>query len=195
MNDIKLILASGSPRRREMMELVGYDYEIVVSDADENVPECEPARYVEQLARRKAQAVFEKHPDCCVVGADTIVLIDGTIIGKPKDRNDAYRILRTLSGRMHTVYTGVAVLSPTGEQMFSDTTDVTFMPLADSEIWRYIDSGEPMDKAGAYGIQGLGAVLVRRVDGCYFTVIGMPLPRLYQALKLCGILPRAMSAE
>ena len=147
---------------------------------------------MEQLALRKAAAVFSERPDACVVGADTIVWLDGQIIGKPRDEADAYRILRTLSGRTHTVYTGLAILWPGGQQVFHDTTRVTFASLSDGEIWAYIRTGEPLDKAGAYGVQGLGAILVERVEGCYFTVIGLPVPKLYRALRELGICPAGM---
>ena len=189
---MRLILASQSPRRREMLALMGYAYEIVVSDADEHVPPCAPAEFVERLALRKAEAVFASYGDCCVVGADTIVYLDGSIIGKPADASDAFRILRTLSGRTHTVYTGVAVLSGTRRIVFHDAAEVTFAPLSDEEIHAYIATGEPLDKAGAYGIQGPGSLLVERLEGCYFTIIGMPNPKLYRALRSVGILPEWM---
>ena len=162
---MRLILASQSPRRREMLALMGYAYEIVVSDADEHVPPCAPAEFVERLALRKAEAVFASYGDCCVVGADTIVYLDGSIIGKPADASDAFRILRTLSGRTHTVYTGVAVLSGMRRIVFHDAAEVTFAPLSDEEIHAYIATGEPLDKAGAYGIQGPGSLLVERLEG------------------------------
>lgn len=189
---MELILASQSPRRRELFDLIGLAYTPVVSPADENIPLSEPGAYVEALALRKAEAVFAQHPRACVVGADTIVWQDGRIIGKPKDEADAFCILQALSGKTHTVYTGLAVLAPGSREILHDVTRVTFRPLAEEEIRSYIKSGEPMDKAGAYGVQGLGAVLVERVEGCYFTVIGLPVPRLYTALKKLGIRPKGM---
>ncbi|MDR0839905.1 MAG: Maf family protein [Christensenellaceae bacterium] len=190
---MQLILASQSPRRRELFELIGLPFTAVTSDADEDIPSfTSPGSFVEQLALRKAQAVYATHPGCCVVGADTIVWLDDEIIGKPTNREDAYRILRRLSGRTHTVYTGLAVRTDAGAEVIHDTTLVTFAALSDDEIWHYIDSGEPMDKAGAYGVQGLGAIFVQRVEGCYFTVIGMPVPILYQMLKRAGIRPKDM---
>lgn len=189
---MRLILASQSPRRREMLSLMGYDYEIIVSDADEHVPPCAPGEFVEKLALRKADAVFASHRDCCVIGADTVVYLDGQIIGKPEDKADAFRILRMLSGRTHTVYTGVAVLTDTQRIVFHDAAEVTFSPLSDEEICAYISTGEPLDKAGAYGIQGPGSLLVERLEGCYFTVIGMPNPKLYRALRSVGVLPKWM---
>ncbi|MEG1548451.1 MAG: Maf family protein [Clostridia bacterium] len=189
MSDINLILASASPRRRELMALAGYAFDVIVSSADENIPKAAPSEYVERIALRKADAVFSAHPAECVVGADTVVVIDDTIIGKPKDEYDAFRILSTLSGRTHTVYTGVAVLSPCGKTIFHDATRVTFCRMSEDEIRSYIRSGEPMDKAGAYGIQGPGAVFVESIVGNYFTIIGMPLPKLYRALGEVGIYP------
>ena len=153
---MRLILASQSPRRREMLALMGYEYEVILSDADEHVPPCEPGEFVEKLALRKASAVFGSHRDCCVVGADTIVYLDGAIIGKPKDETEAFQTLRLLSGRTHTVYTGVSVLTHSQSILFHDTAEVTFCPLSDAEIRAYIETGEPLDKAGAYGIQGPG---------------------------------------
>lgn len=189
---MRLILASGSARRRELMQLAGYDFTVRVSDADENTQLLDPALFVRELALKKARAVQEESEEpCCVIGADTVVVIDGTIIGKPKDEADAYRILKTLSGREHTVFTGLCVLCGADEPMlFCDETRVTFMELDDEEIWRYIKTGDPMDKAGAYGVQGAGCVLVKSVTGCYFTVIGLPMPLLYKALKEKGILPK-----
>lgn len=192
MKDKKLILASSSLRRKELFNLLGIDYEAIASNADENIAPCPPEEMVQLLAQRKAMDVFNAHKDCCVVGSDTIVLIDGKIIGKPEDEADAYRILSLLSGRKHTVYTGVCILYDEEEVRFHDTTHVTFAQLEDEEIYAYIKTGEPMDKAGAYGIQGPGALLVERVEGCYFTVIGMPVPKLYRALKSIGIVPSWM---
>ena len=186
---MELILASASPRRREMLELMGYAFTVVPSMADEHIPPCPPKDYVEALALAKACEVAARRPDCCVVGSDTIVYLDGSILGKPADEDDAFRILSLLSGRTHTVYTGVAVLSQGRRTVFHDRTDVTFHPLSPEEIRAYIRTGEPMDKAGAYGIQGPGSALVERVEGCYFTVIGMPNPRLYRALMEHGVLP------
>ena len=192
---MRLILASQSPRRREMLALMDYEYEVIVSDANEDVPPCTPAEFVEKLAERKAEAVFSSHEDCCVIGADTIVYLDGSIIGKPKDRDDAFRILSLLSGRTHTVYTGVAILANGKRHLFHDETEVTFAPLSPEEIRAYIGTGEPLDKAGAYGIQGPGSLLVERINGSYFNVIGMPNQRLYKALREFGVYPRWMKAE
>lgn len=186
---MELILASCSPRRREMFALIGLDYQVIPSDADENIPPCPPAEFVEELSLRKAVAVKKDHPGACVVGSDTIVAIDGEIIGKPTDEEDAFRILSRLSGNTHTVYTGLAVLTDDSTEVLHDCTRVTFAKLSEQEIRDYIASGEPMDKAGAYGIQGPAGVFVERVEGCYFTVIGLPLPKLYRALERAGVKP------
>ncbi len=186
---MELILASGSPRRREMFDLMGLSYTLCPSDADESLPPCPPAEMVETLAERKALSVKKNAPGCCVVGADTVVYLDGKIIGKPADKADASRILHLLSGRTHAVYTGVAILTDTKRIVFHEITNVTFASLSDAEITDYIASGEPMDKAGAYGVQGIGAVLVEKVEGCYFNVIGLPIPTFYKKLASVGVLP------
>ncbi|HWQ58422.1 MAG TPA: Maf family protein [Clostridia bacterium] len=189
---MRLILASGSARRRELLELMGYDFTTCVTGADEDIPLCAPGEYVEKLALLKAREVFAKNPDACVVGCDTIVCLEGEIIGKPRDEEDAFRILKRLAGRAHVVYTGVAVLAGEREIVFSDETKVIFNRLSDAELRAYITTGEPLDKAGAYGIQGPGSFLVERVEGCYFTVMGLPNPHVYKALREVGVLPRWM---
>ena len=186
---MELILASQSPRRRELFSLVGLDYTAITSDADENIPFTEPGDFVEQLALRKAGAVKKDKPGACVVGADTIVWLDGEIIGKPRDPEDAVSILKKLSGKTHTVYTGVAVLTDQGCDVCHDTTEVTMEAIPEADIRAYVASGEPLDKAGAYGIQGPAAVFVKRVEGCYFTIIGMPMHKLYHMLAKVGIYP------
>lgn len=174
------------------MDLMGYDFEAVATGADEDIPPCAPGEYVEKLALIKAREVFAQSPEACVVGCDTIVWLDGEIIGKPRDEQDAFRILKKLAGRAHVVYTGVAILAPGRESVFFDQTKVTFNRLSDAELRAYITTGEPLDKAGAYGIQGPGSFLVERVEGCYFTVMGLPNPRLYRALQGFGVTPRWM---
>lgn len=248
-----LILASASPRRRELLGLTGYDFEVQVSEADESVESGLPVEEVVMtLARRKAEAVFcnrlASHLDdgnasnarngssasngnnvshACngsnainsnnvsegsntsnggnvrnncgayhcdngssslgggdiVLGSDTIVVLDGQIMGKPKDAEDAARMLRGLSGRTHHVYTGVALLSAKRQDVFYSVTEVEFYPLTEEEIQNYIATGEPMDKAGAYGIQGRGAVLVKGIRGDYFTVVGLPVAETARHLK------------
>ena len=192
---MELILASASPRRKEMLKLMGYDFSVEVSRAQENIPVCAPDKYVCELARIKAEAVAAHHGEACVIGSDTIVYLDGSILGKPHDDEDAHRILSLLSGRTHTVYTGVAVLAGGRNDIFCDRAEVTFKKLDEDEIMGYIATGEPRDKAGAYGIQGPATVFVERIEGCYFTVIGLPNPKVYASLRRFGILPRWIQGE
>lgn len=194
---MQLVLASSSARRRELMELAGYDFTVYVSDTDETTNISDPVVLVRELALKKALAVQQElDSPCCVIGADTVVVIDDTVIGKPKDEADAFRILKALNNRTHTVYTGLCVTCGLNEpEVFCDATRVTFMDLDDEEIWRYIKTGDPMDKAGAYGVQGAGCVLIKRVEGCYFTVIGLPMPMLYKALREIGIMPTKARAR
>jgi septum formation protein len=190
---MQLILASGSPRRRELLTISGYDFDVAASDTDENVTADTPAELVVKLAAAKASAVKDGRKNCCVIGSDTIVVLDGEIMGKPKNADEAFNILRKLSGKTHIVYTGIAVLSDEGGAYDYDHTRVTFSELTDDEIRSYIKTGEPMDKAGAYGIQGSAGIFVQKVEGSYFTVIGLPLPKLYKMLRDAGITPRWMS--
>ena len=192
---MELILASGSPRRREMFDLMGLSYTLRPSDADESLPPCPPAEMVETLAQRKALSVKKSAPGCCVVGADTIVYLDGKIIGKPADEADAARILRLLSGRTHAVYTGVAILTDTKRIVFHEITNVTFAALSDAEIADYIASGEPMDKAGAYGIQGKGGALVESTRGDWFNIVGLPLGTVLAMLAQTTINVEQAKAE
>ncbi len=180
---MKIILASGSPRRRELMEQAGIPFETDVSEADENIDEdLAPAEYVTELSLRKAKAIATKHGEDIIIGADTIVALDDRILGKPKDEAEAYEMLSLLAGRTHSVYTGVTILYPEAES-FYEKTDVTMYP-ADEELLRsYARCGEPLDKAGAYGIQGKGALLVERIDGDYYNVMGLPIASLYRRLK------------
>lgn len=180
-----LILASASPRRQELLRLITPDFRVVASETDERVPEGMPPRQaVEELALRKARIVAALYPQDTVVGADTAVSPDGArILGKPRDARDAAEMLRLLSGRQHFVYTGVAVLSPRGGRVFSEMTTVTFAALSDREIEAYVRNGEPMDKAGAYAAQGGAARFISRVEGDFHTVVGLPVCRLYQALR------------
>lgn len=179
-----IILASASPRRKELLSMAGINYTCIPSDAAETVPEGLSASAIpEYLSGLKADAVFCQHPTDTVIGSDTIVYIDGRVLGKPGSKSEAYVMLKTLSGRKHTVYTGVTILSPGREDRFTSSTEVEFYELSDEEILNYIDSGEPMDKAGAYGIQGLGAVLVKRIIGDYFTVMGLPIAETVRRLR------------
>jgi len=183
----RLILASSSPRRKELLELANLPFEILVSDIEETIPGNElPETIVQLLARQKAMAVAEKARDAYVIGADTIVVYNGIILGKPKTTEDAYATLKMLSDKTHEVLTGVSIISPELEVTFFERTKVTFWPLAEEEIKQYIASGEPMDKAGSYGIQGRGSLLVKKVEGDYFSVVGLPIARTVRELKKLG---------
>lgn len=184
----KLILASSSPRRQELLKGLGLDFLVVPADIEE-AAEGDPRSQVEQLAEMKAQAVAAQFPDSLVIGADTVVVLDRRILGKPVDADDAKRMLTALSGRTHEVATGVSLVHRASgrTKTASEVTRVAFGRLTDDQIERYIASGEPMDKAGAYGIQSLGATLIERVDGCYFNVVGLPLYRLARMLEAFGI--------
>ena len=180
----RLILASTSPRRREIMQLSGFEFTVVSPDCEESIPEKAPEEYVMELSRRKAQAAGALMDHAVVIGADTVVFLD-RILGKPSNEEDARCMLRQLSGRVHTVYTGVTVLDCDTQdtRSFYEATEVEFYPLNEEEIDAYIRTGEPMDKAGAYGIQGRGAILVKRINGDYLNVVGLPLAHLMQVLK------------
>lgn len=224
---MKLVLASGSQRRRELLTMCGYDYEIIVSNADETIDENDPESFVRALSLRKAKEVFDRlsaagRRDFAVIGSDTVVAFqkDGetkpVIIGKPKDAEDAVRILSMLSGKTHRVFTGVSVIADIPDESAAaqcsirkkaeiqtecsirekaeiqtecSITEVTFETLSPDEITDYVHSGDPLDKAGSYGIQGPFGMFVREIRGNYFTVIGMPIPVLYKMLKKIGILP------
>lgn len=180
----RIILASASPRRRELMELAGYDFEVICADIVEVVPEnVQPQEVVMSLALQKAQAVAAEHKDAVVVGSDTVVALDGKILGKPHSEQEACEMLRSLSGRTHKVFTGVAIVGGGKVKNFFDETDVEFYPLGDDEIKNYVATGEPMDKAGAYGIQGKGSVLVKKINGDFFNVMGLPIAKLYREMS------------
>ena len=224
---MKLVLASGSQRRRELLTMCGYDYEIIVSNADETIDENDPESFVRALSFRKAKDVFDRlfaagRRDFAVIGSDTVVAFQKegetkpVIIGKPKDAEDAVRILSMLSGKTHRVFIGVSVIADIPDenaaaqcsirkkeeiqtecsiqekaeiQTECSITEVTFETLSPDEIADYVNSGDPLDKAGSYGIQGPFGMFVREIRGNYFTVIGMPIPVLYKMLKKIGILP------
>ncbi len=192
-----LILASASPRRQELLRNAGIPFTVQPADIDESPRAGEGAQEcAERLAREKALAVFRNHPQSYVLGADTIVVVDDTILGKPRDANDAARMLRLLSGRTHAVITGVCVVGPdavgsvasrqvpaaSGTDTASETTLVTFCELSESEIRDYVVTGEPMDKAGAYGIQGIASRWIPRIEGDYSNVVGLPVARVYAML-------------
>ncbi|MCL2106073.1 MAG: Maf family protein [Oscillospiraceae bacterium] len=211
------ILASASPRRKELLAMAGLSFRVCAPDIEESIPPgMEPAEAARALATQKAAAVAAEHPESCVIAADTIVVLKNKrlknknlininlkkinlenkknknikskklkniILGKPKDSGDAARMLRMLSGETHTVITGVCVCQGARQLAFAQKTRVSFYPLSEDEIARYIQSGEPLDKAGAYGIQGLGGLLVKKIEGDYFNVVGLPVARLMRELR------------
>ena len=185
---MRYILASASPRRKELFGRIEENFEVLVPSAEEVVPEGTPhGEAAKLLAEIKGRAALEQF-DCSnamVVSADTVVSAGGEMLGKPKDEQDAFRMLKLLSGKVHTVYTGVALLTADGrERIFCDATDVEFYELTDEMIWDYIKTREPFDKAGAYGIQGKGCVLVKGIAGDYFNVMGLPVAKLFRERKI-----------
>lgn len=185
---MSLILASASPRRKALLSMFGIDFSSDPSDGPEIPPPgADAAQTVRMLSEAKARRAAARHPGDIVIGADTVVELDGVILGKPEDEEDAFRMLRALSGREHRVYTGVTLVRD-GE-CFSETemTRVFFRELSDAEIRGYIATGEPMDKAGAYGYQGIASLFVERIDGDYFNVVGLPLCRLGRMLETMGV--------
>ena len=192
----RIILASQSPRRQELIANITPDFTVIVSEAQEILPEdIAPEEIPAYLAGVKAGTVAADHPDDIVIGADTVVILDGEILGKPRDKDDAVRMLRALSGRVHTVVTGCAVVQGEKALTFSESTRVEFYPLSDREILEYIATGEPFDKAGAYGIQGRGCVLVKRIEGDFFNVMGLPVARLKRELEGLGALSTQQKGE
>lgn len=184
---VRVILASQSPRRRELLTLIGIVHEVRPADIDETVLAGEAAvPHCERLARDKAHTLAMQYPDAIVIGSDTIVVIDGAILGKPADRADAIRMLTALSGRSHMVYTAVAVAHEGQIRSGVEAVTVQFRTLSPAVIEAYVETGEPMDKAGAYGIQGFGATLVEKIDGDYFAVMGLPLGRLVSVVRELG---------
>lgn len=193
----RVILASQSPRRRDLLALIGVPHSVQPADLDESVlPGEAPAVYAERLARAKAAHVADHERAALVIGSDTIVVVDDETLGKPSDQTDAARMLRVLSGRTHTVMTAVAISF--GGRVLSgvEQVTVTFRVLSDATIAGYIATGEPMDKAGAYGIQGFGATIVERIEGDFFAVMGLPLGRLIGLCNELGVTYRfgALSA-
>ena len=192
IREMNIILASGSPRRKELLAQAGFDFEVEVSNADEDVAEESPTEMVEELAARKAQAVVNLHnkeeDDCLVIGADTIVVLDGKVLGKPADEEAAKAMLSALSGQTHQVYTGVALFSikkgiVEKKKTFHECTDVTMVPITEKEIADYVASGDPLDKAGAYGIQGPAAIFISGIKGDYYNVVGLPVSRVYHEIE------------
>lgn len=188
LSETRVILASSSPRRRQLLDLIGIKHEVRPADIDETLLAGEiPEAHAERLAREKAEVISRMDSDALVIAADTIVVIDGLVLGKPRDVLDAERMLGMLSGRAHTVMTAVAVAYRGKTVSDVEQVDVTFMPLDKDAIRSYVATGEPMDKAGAYGIQGYGATIVRRIDGDYFAVMGLSLVRLTALMREAGV--------
>ena len=184
----RVVLASQSPRRRELLQLVGIAHTVQPADVDETYgPNEEPSAHAHRLAREKAATVAAANPDALVIGSDTIVVVDGDVLGKPRDEAHAAQMLTRLSGRSHVVMTAVAVRCGGRERSAVEVVGVTFHPLAVEDIQAYIATREPMDKAGAYGIQGYGATIVERVDGDYFAVMGLPLQRMIRLMGELGV--------
>ena len=184
----RFIVASASPRRKELLEKVGFSFEIIPSDADESTDgSLSPDGLVVELAKRKAESVFKENTDAVVLGCDTVVEYGGTVLGKPSDRSAAVIMLRMLSGKTHNVHTGVCITDKEKTVSFVNTVKVEFYELSEELIERYVASGESDDKAGAYGIQGLGCVLVRKIEGDYFSVVGLPVAETIRALWSFGI--------
>lgn len=191
----RVILGSASPRRRELLAQIGINFDVLVSGGEERYTSTEPEEIVKELALAKAEnvsAVLEEKESCLVIGADTIVVLDGEILGKPKDEEDAFRMLKSLQGRAHQVYTGTALLDYDTEGTknvirYAERTEVFVHAMTDTEIRQYISTGEPMDKAGGYGIQGRFAAYIDRIEGDYYNVVGLPVAYLYQQLKILGV--------
>lgn len=196
---MRLILASGSPRRKELLEQIGIKFEVITSNADENTNETEPGSMVMELSKKKTDAVYQdlrksvecscgdediKNEEFAVIGADTLVFHKDRPYGKPADEQMAYDMVKSLAGNVHQVYTGVTIMCSDGTvKSFYEKTDVEVFPMTDKEIMNYVKSGEPMDKAGAYGIQGAFAAFVKGIRGDYNNIVGLPVARLYQELK------------
>ena len=201
----RIILASASPRRKELLEQIGLEFEICPAKGEEVITKTIPQEVVMELSKQKAEEVAclvttynENHKeittpsDILIIGADTVVAYDGQILGKPKDEEDAKRMLSMLSGNTHSVYTGVTLClidksGRVGEIVFYEKTDVTMFSITQEEIERYVATGEPMDKAGSYAIQGKSAIFIEKIEGDYNNVVGLPITRIYQKLKSIGI--------
>ena len=186
MNFIPFILASGSPRRKQLLNQIGLEFTVIPSDVDEDFTlDLPPEAFTEHWAREKAKSVAKIHPDSLIVGADTIVVLDENILGKPKDKKDSFNMLQSLSGKTHEVITGVSFISLEQEldHTFNERTLVSFNTLSDRDINSYIDIYNPLDKAGSYGIQDWFSVHIHRVEGCYYNVMGLPLSSFYSYFK------------
>jgi septum formation protein len=186
---MEIALASASPRRQELLKNAGISFSVRPANLKEiRHPDEDPKAFAERMAREKAKAVYESMPDACILAADTVVVVDDQVLGKPNSAADAARMLRLLAGRQHKVITGVCLCGSGFEDVRSETTTVQFNPLTEDEIQRYISTGEPMDKAGAYGIQGLASRWISRIEGDYFNVVGLPVALVWGMLHAHGVL-------
>lgn len=180
----KIILASQSPRRKELLSLLNIDYEAIPADIDEEInTNNDLVKEIERLSYQKAFHIYKEHKDALVIGADTIVKINNQVLGKPKTYEQAKQMLQVLSNNTHEVITGVSIISENKTETFSSVASVTFYPLTENEIDEYIKTNEPMDKAGAYAIQGLGAKFIKSIDGDFYTIMGLPIAELYHRLQ------------
>jgi septum formation protein len=185
---MQMLLSSGSPRRKELLSLLGIPFQVIAPNIPEvQQPDETPRSFCLRVSREKAIPVAQKFPDALVIGADTIVVIDGTILGKPRDQHEAYDFLMLLQDKMHYVLTGYTIAS--GNRSISKVvkTKVRFRAMTAKEISWYVSTGEPMDKAGAYAVQGIGSLFIKEIHGCYTNVIGLPLSQLYNDLNKFGI--------
>lgn len=187
----KIILASNSPRRKQIMEMLQIPFEIIISGVEEKIdPALSESELVMDLAYQKAVDIFKTHKDDIVLGFDTLVYMDGLTLGKPKNAEDAKRMLEILSGRTHTVITGCAIITRKMSKTFFEAAEVTFFPMTQAEIEEYIATKEPFDKAGAYAVQGFGSKYVRAINGDFYTIMGLPIGRLYHELQNMGLIDR-----
>lgn len=193
---MRIILASQSPRRRELLERMGISqFDVIPAKGEERSdPNLTPDQLVEELSRQKAAEIAAGHPDALIIAADTVVAVDGAVLGKPHSREEAVDMLKRLSGREHTVYSGLTVCWQGQSVTQHEATAVRFRPLSEADIAHYVSTGEPMDKAGSYGIQGYGCTLVEGISGDYYNVVGLPVCRLSQILSGLGVDPLAMAA-
>lgn len=181
---MSLILASSSPRRKELLTLLGFPFSVEAANIDEKIdPTGDLPEEIEKLSFRKALAIFKKHPKDIVIGADTIVVCNRQVLGKPKTEENAQNMLRQLSGHVHEVITGVSILSPRQSESFSVLSRVFFQKMTEEEILSYVQSKEPLDKAGAYAIQGIGGRYIKGIEGDYYAIMGLPICELYARLK------------
>ena len=188
MSSVRVVLASASPRRRQLLNLIGIAHEVRPANIDETMRQREaPRRHAERLAREKATAIAARDPDLITIGADTVVVVNRKVLGKPRDEAEAVQMLTQLSGRQHTVITAIAVARGRKLRSSIEEVQVKFRRLRDDEIEAYVATGEPLDKAGAYGIQGYGATIVERIEGDYFAVMGLPLARLTALMRDLGV--------